>query len=88
MPHRKTYPPIIMAGGTAKEILICLKRIANYEVSQEQEYVCLKILYKLTEQATLQEFLDACRQDSGMGLTRKQIEIIEPFTNNLSEFTW
>ena len=84
----KMAHPILTTGGTANEILIGLKRLAEFELSKEQEYICLRILYNLTRDATLPGFINGCANRTKMGITRKQMEIIEPFVENLSEFVW
>jgi len=84
----KLAHPILITGGTANEILIRLKGLANFELSKEQEYICLRVLYNLTRYATLPDFINGCDNRSKMGITRKQREIIEPFVENVSEFVW
>ena len=84
----KMADPIIIAGGSPQEILAGLVKLADYPVSKEQEYVMLKLLYNLTKYATLPEFLAACENHSGMGVTRKQMELIHPFVKVLSNIVW
>jgi hypothetical protein len=80
----KMADPIVMAGGTPQEIMAGLVKLADYPVSKEQEYVCLKMLYNLSKYATVPDFLAACASHSSMGITGKQIESISGFIKALT----
>jgi hypothetical protein len=84
----KRDEPIVPAGGTPQQILVALSKFADYPVSQQQEYICLKILHSLTKQATLQEFLDACDNHTSCGVTSKQMELIQSFVKVLRNIVW
>ena len=81
----KMVDPILMSGGTPQNILATLLKSADYELTKEQEYTCLKILYALSKYATIPDFIAACTPAgvSSVGVTGKQLEAIQPFLKAL-----
>ena len=77
--------PIVIAGGTPKEILTGLKKLTGYSLTDDQEYVCLKLLYNVSKYATLSDILKVCASHAGSGVTRKQMDSIAPFVNALKQ---
>jgi hypothetical protein len=84
----KMADPVMIQGGTLQEILAALSKLASYDVSKEQEYVGLKILYNLSKYTTVPEFLDACTNHSRSGVTRKQVETLNPIIKILKSIVW
>jgi hypothetical protein len=84
----KMDDPLVTEGGSPQEILAELKKLANYSMSKEEDYVCTKVLHKLNKHASLPDFLDACNHPSRFGITRMQMERIDKFVKELAQFVW
>jgi len=84
----KMAEPIVMAGGTPQEIMAGLAKLTRHDITKEEEYVLLKILYNLSKYATVPEFLDACENPSRNGVTRKQMDSIHSIVKILKSIVW
>lgn len=84
----KMADPIIMQGGTPQEIMAGLAKLSRHDITREEEYILLKILYNLTKYATVPDFLEACENHSSLGVTRKQMESLNPIIKVLKSIAW